>query len=160
MTNQELTNRLNNITKGAFVRIKYMTELPVQAAQKHHYNVYKIVEQTVRIGVNYNNIQRVKAKVELRADTPTKEYTNPYKQVFKNMIYQHEKTGTQYLQFATVPNNAHVKTKYVVIDAVGIIHNDYTKQDVINADIVLPSYWKEHEVPEVQKVKIENIISL
>lgn len=161
MTNQELTNRLNNITKGAFVRIKYKTDLPLQAAyKKNGFTIQKIVEQTIRVGVSYNKISRVQAKLASRVETPNRTYKNPYKQVIKNMIYEHESTGMQYLQFATVPNNAHVKTTYTVTNAAGEVRTGYTKQDIINLNMVTASYWNDHDVPEVQKVKIENIISL
>ena len=60
MTSDEVINIVSTIKNGTMARLKYKTELPLKAEfAKLGYKMYKIVETTVRFGVNYANISSV-----------------------------------------------------------------------------------------------------
>jgi len=69
---------------GSFFRIKYMTEKPEA----------KVVEATVRTGVNYSHISSV---IPTLNDPNKKKRVNNYHSLIPNKVYFNTKTGKYYL---------------------------------------------------------------
>lgn len=152
MKTSEILNKVSTIRKGSFVRISYTTELPLKAKAAHTCKIVKRVDTIVRLGVNYHNIKSVKERV-LQNGPSTKIYKNPYTNIYGHILYQHE-NGNYYLQFATVNKNSNTKEYFFLEDAYG--ERVISKETAKELDVVQDSYWTKG-VPEVQKVKIENI---
>ena len=75
------------VKPGTIARICYKTELPVKAEwKKQGDKMYKIVETSARLGVNYGNIASVKARKELEENKPQIKRTNNYEWVIKNKV--------------------------------------------------------------------------
>lgn len=155
MTKNQILGAVDKIKRGAFVKIVYRTELPMlAAAKKQGVSASKITEKVVRLGVDYNNIKAV-AEKEATRTTPKREVTSWCHWEIPNILAQHNTKEDMYLAFATVNGGSHTKTQYMLNGVTA------TKQEVESANVVIPSYFKSSgDIPEVQRVNINNIIQL
>ena len=132
---------------GTFVRIKYRTAPPLTAnAIATEHDIQKITEKTVRLGVNYMNISKVKEAKENGRGT-REMYEAP---IIENLLYENKKNGKLYLRVATVEKDN---------SKVTWLHNgkETDLEDV--KGYVRPSYFNKKTM-EVQNISVENIISL
>lgn len=150
--------------KGTIVRIAYSTELPVKAEfKKLGYMVYKLVETSVRIGVNYGNIASViarKAQQEIDGHEARK-VTNNYVPVVENLVYDNSNTEQTYLQVANLPNNSNTRSRYMIVDADGN-HKYVDNLSDNDKALVRDSYFKPSSsyVGEIRRIKFENLLFL
>ena len=78
-----------------------------------------------------------------------------YESLIPNTLYKHIEMETLYIQFATVPVGANTEVEWL-IDG-----NPATLDQVKESGYVINSYWnKSGEAPEVQKIKLENVIAI
>ena len=155
MTEKIFREIMENVKPGVFTRIKYKSDASLAAkAKKEGHTVTKIVEKTVRFGVNYFEIESVKEREAARTE-PKKEMKQLYESLIPNTLYKHIEKETLYVQFATIPEGGHTNTEWL-IDG-----NAATLDQVKESGYVINSYWnKTGEAPEVQKIKLENVISI
>lgn len=155
MTEAAFRGIMENVKPGVFIRINYKSDASLAAkAKKEGHTVTKVVGKTVRFGVNYFEIEAVKEKEAARTE-PKKEMKQLYESLIPNTLYRHIEKGNLYIQFATVHGGGHTQTEWF-IDG-----QPATLEQVKECGYVIPSYWnKSGEAPEVQKIKLENVISI
>ena len=155
MTEATFREIMENVKPGVFTRIKYKSDASLAAkAKKEGHTVTKIVGKTVRFGVNYFEIESVKEREAARTE-PKKEMKQLYESLIPHTLYKHIEKETLYVQFATVPEGSHTETEWL-IDG-----QPATLEQVKESGYVINSYWNHSgEAPEVQKIKLENVISI
>lgn len=158
---EQITSAAKAVRGGAIARITYKTEVPVKAEfKKQGYKVIKIVETSVRFGVNYHNIASV-IKRKSNAEYITTSRTNNYEWIVKNRIKHNNKTDKDYLVVATLPVGHNTKVKYLIEGTfVGTIDMGPTI-DSHYKHIILDSYFrKASEMREIKNIAFENIIAI
>ena len=89
MTEKTFREIMENVKPGVFTRIKYKSDASLAAkAKKEGHTVTKIVEKTVRFGVNYYEIEAVKEREAVRTE-PKKEMKQLYESLIPNTLYKH-----------------------------------------------------------------------
>ena len=164
LSRESLISIARSFKKGTIVRIAYSTELPVKSEfKKAGYMIHKLVETSVRIGVNYGNIASVIArKAQQEVDGyESRKTTNNYVPVVENLVYDHSKTEQTYLQVANLPHNSNTHSCYVIVGADG---SSKTVEKLSDADknLVRDSYFKPSSsyVGEIRRIKFDNILFL
>ncbi len=155
MTEKNFREIMENVKPGVFTRIKYKSDASLAAkAKKEGHTVTKIVEKTVRFGVNYYEIEAVKEREAARTE-PKKEMKQLYESLIPHTLYKHIEKETLYVQFATIPEGGHTNTEWLIDGQPATI--DQVKE----SGYVINSYWApKGDAPEVQKIKLENVISI
>lgn len=159
MNIQQLTEKLNKIRNGSFFAINYMTEVPLNATSKAlGYKAFKITRKIVRKGVAYSQLKAVRSK----ASTETKrEYKSPYESVIPNTLYHHVDKDKYYLQIANSSKGQNTQSYFVVYGQSGAKVLQGDAEEMKKACFAINSYWnKSGEKSEVQKIAIENIMSI
>ena len=114
MTEKNFREIIENVKPGVFTRIKYKSDASLAAkAKKEGHTVTKIVEKTVRFGVNYFEIEAVKEREAARTE-PKKEMRQLYESLIPNTLYKHIEKETLYVQFATIPEGGHTNTEWLI----------------------------------------------
>lgn len=148
-----IIEKVRSLRHGAFVRIKYRTDVQPSAKFKNH-KIEKIVETTVRVGVSYSNLSAVK---ERRASEPYAikqklvqwwRWSDGYRNVIKEKISD---PSQRYVTFATVPSGGNTKVCWY-------IDGKSVSEEEVRA-ITVPSYWNKPNL-DVFDVKLENLISI
>lgn len=148
-----IIEKVRSLRHGAFVRVKYRTDVQPSAKFKNH-KIEKIVETTVRVGVSYSNLSAVK---ERRASEPYVvkqkpvqwwKWSDGYKNVIKEKISD---PSQRYVTFATVPSGGNTKVCWY-------IDGKSVSEEEVRA-ITIPSYWNKPNL-DVFDVKLENLISI
>ena len=153
-----IENEIAKIHGGSFFRLAYKSDVPLRAEfKKSGCSITKITEKTCRLGVNYSNIAAVISKRETEGE-PTRKVTNNYEWIIPNRIAYNTNTGKKYISIANAKKAA-TRVKYIVTDDkmnVKTIENlgDFEKEMIIG------SYFRNGEVPEVQKICLDNILSI
>ena len=149
----DIIQQIVSLRHGTFVRVKYRTDVK-PAAKFKNYEIHKIVEATVRVGVSYSNLSAVK---ERRASEPYAikqkpvqwwKWSDGYRNVIKEKISD---PSQKYVTFATVPSGGNTKV-YWYIDGKSV------SEEEVRA-ITVPSYWHKANL-DVFDVKLENLISI
>lgn len=130
---------LNNKQKGTFIRIGWRSNIESAAARKSGVRVVKQTDTTVRWGIKYDNLKRVKAlKAEaLALKATTKEYTPWCKHVegFSHLVESIREPGKTYIQLFPIGKKGVTKTRYYINGV------EKTKQEVIDSGYVNNSEW-------------------
>ena len=149
----DIIHKVASLKHGAFVRVKYRTEVQPSAKFKGH-KIEKIVETTVRVGVSYSNLSAVKERRAIETQ-PTKlthvqwwRWCDGYHNIMKEKISD---PSQKYITFATVPSGGNVKTCWY-------IDGKSASEEEVRA-ITVPSYWNKSNL-DVFDVKVENLISV
>ncbi len=149
----DIIHKVTSLKHGAFVRVKYRTDVQPSAKFKGH-KIEKIVETTVSVGVSYSNLSAVK---ERRASEPYAIKQKPvqwwkWSDGYRNVIKEKVSDPSQkYVTFATVPSGGNTKV-YWYIDGKSV------SEEEVRA-ITVPSYWHKANL-DVFDVKLENLISI
>lgn len=146
---------LNNKQRGTFIRIGWKSNIESAAARKNGVQVVKQTDATVRWGVKYDNLKRVKA---LRAEalalkTTTKTVAPWYKHIEGNYhLIQHLSDPSKiYLQLFTINKKNSMKTRYYIN---GI---EKTKKEVIESGYVNNSEWAPKSECLIMNIPTANI---
>ena len=149
----DIIHKVTSLKHGAFVRVKYRTDVQPSAKFKSH-KIEKIVETTVRVGVSYSNLSAVKE----RRETETKptgpshvqwwRWSDGYRNIIKEKISD---PSQKYVTLATVPKRGNTMV-YWYIDGKPV------SEEEVRA-ITIPSYWNKPNL-DVFDVKLENLISV
>lgn len=148
-----IIEKVRSLRHGAFVRIKYRTDVKPSAKFKDC-KIEKIVEATVRVGVSYSNLSAVKERRATisQSITPTHaqwwRWCDGYRNIMKEKISD---SSQKYITFATIPNGGNVKVCWYINGQVA------SEEEV--REITVPSYWNKSNL-DVFDVKLENIISV
>ena len=150
---KNIIETLNKQHKGTFVRVGWKTSIESAKARKMGISVIKETDTTVRWGIKYENLNKVKA---IKAVQPLKEKTER-KPWYKHLeetpyIVQHlTDTSKHYLQLFTVNKKGLTKTRYYIN---GVLS---TKQDVIDSGYVNDSEWAPRGECLIMNIPINNI---
>lgn len=157
-----ILNEAKEVRNGCITRICYKTELPVKAEFKHQgYKVYKVVETSARLGVNYHKIASVIArKAEEGLKETIQRANNYYEWVLANKVRHNTNTGKDYLYVASFNKGHHTKS-YFVVCGPDATTEWLTAEDFIDTykGILIPSYWNNRGQggSEVKNISFENI---
>ena len=149
----DIIHKVTSLKHGAFVRVKYRTEVKPSAKFKD-YKVEKVVEATVRVGVSYSNLSAVKERrlAEVKSANPPHvqwwRWCEGYRNIMKEKISD---PSQKYITFATIPNGGNVKVFWY-------INGKSASEEEVRA-ITIPSYWSKSNL-DVFDVKLENLISV
>lgn len=152
MTFTAVQNAINRVKNGTFVSVEYETTPTMLAfAKKEGISIIKRTTKIVRLGVDYSHIARVIAKRASKNYTPS-ERQNPYEWIVKNILAKKHDGDSFYLQVANV-RSSRAASKWFLN---GI---EVNFEDVV--EYLAPSYVnKSGDMPEVQKVNIDNLIRI
>ena len=148
-----IVEKIKSLKRGAFVRIKYRTEVKPSARFKD-LKIEKIVEATVRVGVSYSNLSAVKERksAEVRPANPSHVQWWRWCEGCRNIMKEKISDPSQrYITFATVPNGGNIKVLWY-------INGKSVPEEEVRA-ITIPSYWNKPNL-DVFDVKLENLISV
>lgn len=148
-------NALNNRQKGTYVKVGWKSNIESAKARKMGIEVVKETDATVRWGVNYSNLKKVK---ELKA-TQSEETQNVTirKPWYRHLeatphIIEHLNDSTkQYLQLFTINKKGYMKTKYYINGELK------TKQEVVDSGYVNASEFAPKEECLIMNIPISNI---
>ena len=149
----DIIHKVTSLKHGAFVRVKYRTDVQPSAKFKGH-KIEKIVETTVRVGVSYSNLSAVKERraTETKPTGPSHvqwwRWSDGYRNVIKEKISD---PSQRYVTFATVPSGGNTKVCWY-------IDGKSVSEEEVRA-ITVPSYWHKANL-DVFDVKLENLISI
>ena len=148
-----IVEKIKSLKRGAFVRIKYRTEVKPSARFKD-LKIEKIVEATVRVGVSYSNLSAVKERraTEAKPMYPSHVQWWRWCEGCRNIMKEKISDPSQrYITFATIPNGGNVKVLWY-------INGKSVPEEEVRA-ITIPSYWNKPNL-DVFDVKLENLISV
>lgn len=148
-----IIEKVRSLRHGAFVRIKYRTDVKPSAKFKDC-KIEKIVEATVRVGVSYSNLSAVKERRETMPQSMTSTHTQWWRwcEGCRNIMKEKISDPSQrYITFATIPNGGNVKVCWYINGKVA------SEEEV--REITVPSYWHKANL-DVFDVKLENLISI
>lgn len=156
---------MNNIEKeiekihgGSFFRLAYKSDVPLKAEFKNSgCAITKVTEKTCRLGVNYLNIGTVINRKAVEGE-PTRKVTNNYEWIIPNRIAYNSNTGKKYLSIATAKKAA-TRTKYIITDAKMNVKT-VDRLDDVDKEMIINSYFRESTPTEVQKICLDNILSI
>lgn len=152
MTFTAVQNAINKVKNGTFVSVEYET-VPTMLAftKKSGISITKRTKKVVRLGVDYSHIARVIAKRSAESYVPS-DRQNPYEWVVKNILAKKHDSDSFYLQVANVRSSRAISKWFLN----GI---EVNFEDVV--EYLAPSYVnKSSDMPEVQKVNIDNLIRI
>lgn len=149
----DIIHKVTSLKHGAFVRVKYRTDVQPSAKFKGH-KIEKIVETTVRVGVSYSNLSAVKERraTETKPTGPSHvqwwRWSDGYRNIIKEKISD---PSQRYVTFATVPSGGNTMVRWY-------IDGKPASEEEVRA-ITVPSYWRKSNL-DVFDVKLENLISV
>ena len=149
----DIIHKVTSLKHGAFVRVKYRTDVQPSAKFKGH-KIEKIVETTVRVGVSYSNLSAVKERraTETKPTGPSHvqwwRWSDGYRNIIKEKISD---PSQKYVTLATVPKGGNTMVYWY-------INGKSASEEEVRA-ITIPSYWSKSSL-DVFDVKLENLISV
>ena len=149
----DIIHKVTSLKHGAFVRVKYRTDVQPSAKFKGH-KIEKIVETTVRVGVSYSNLSAVRARRDSEDYEPHLTHVQWWRwcEGYKNIIKEKISDPSQkYVTFATVPGGGNIRTLWYI-----------NNKEVSEAEVrpfTTPSYWNKTHL-DVFDVRLENLISI
>lgn len=161
LTREEIFKATESIKGGRIARITYKTEVPLKAAyKKQGYKITKIVETSVRFGVNYNNIASVIQRRE-NEEKVTSNRANNYEWIVDNRIKYNTNTEKEYLVVASLNHGHNTKVKYIM---------DRCEEDGVdlgsNLNEIVSEYVQNHymnraaNIAEVRTIALDNILCI
>lgn len=162
LSREQIIEAVQGVRGGTITRVTYKTELPVKAEfKKKGYRVFKIVETSARIGVNYGQIASVRARAEELIDKTVPKKADNYEWVIKDRIRHNTKTDKDYVVLISFNKGHNTKVKYIIEGTfVGTVDMGDTLEQPYK-HIVLDSYFsKKSTSTEFRNVSFENIIRI
>lgn len=145
---------LNKRQKGTYVKVGWRSNIESAKARKMGIEVIKETDATVRWGVNYSNLKRVK---QIKSEQPEKDPSVQRKPWYRHLeatphIIEHlSDPNKQYLQLFTINRKGYMKTKYYINGELK------TKQEVIDSGYVNASEFAPKEECLIMNIPIANI---
>lgn len=136
MNIKETIAKLGNYRKGSFIRIGWRSEIGSKAAEKLGIKVTKESEATVRLGVNYSHLKKVREKLSLREENGRVPWFQ-HSGIF-NLFVEHKKDNNkQYLQVFPIGHNGNPRVRYF-INGVPITKEELQKTGYCNESTFAP----------------------
>lgn len=160
MNREEFIKALKNYRNGRFIRMNYVSELPMTAAAKKlGFKAFKYTSKLVRFGVEYSHIGAVKVKEAIRAESGIpKRATKPwYHYEIPHLLAKHDSKDSWYAAATYIPG-AKGSSRYTLRDAEGN-EREITATELKDGGYVINSYFTGDK-PEMQLINVENIISI
>lgn len=154
MKTENIVKQIEDIPKGRFFRMKYLTKLPVKAEySKQGVVILKIVETTARTGVAYNKIKSV---IEKMTGKTKEEKENNWEWIVHNKIKYNTNTKKSYFVIAPIKKGSNTDRIYILSERnnVRVVTEDEIR------DYVNDSYWIDKEKPAVQNITLENVLTI
>ena len=161
LNREQIISAMKSVRGGTITRIASKTDVPLKAeAKKQGYSLTKIVETSVRCGVEYSRIASVIER-RLSEDYTPSTRRNNYEWIVRNRIKHNNNTDKDYIVVASLPKGHHTKIKYVLSGtSVGTIDMGDTIIDAYK-DLVIDSYFKKAEqAHEIKTIAFENVLML
>ena len=161
LTKEEILTAVKNVRGGTIARIAYKTEVPLKAEFKNQgYKITKVVETSVRFGVNYSRIASVIAR-KSSTDHVARTYTNNYEWVVSNRVKHHTKNDKDYIVVANLPKGHHTKTKYLLEGSIMGTLDMGSSIDGHYKEIVIDSYFKPSTYSEeIKTICFDNVLMI
>ena len=154
MKTENIVKQIEDIPKGRFFRMKYLTKLPVKAEySKQGVVILKIVETTARTGVAYNKIKSV---IEKMTGKTKEEKENNWEWIVHNKIKYNTNTKKSYFVIAPIKKGSNTDRIYILSERNNV--RVVTEDEIRN--YVNDSYWSEKEKPAVQNITLENVLTI
>lgn len=154
MTKNEILNHIKNVKKGTFTRIVYTSEPTLSAAgKKSGVSIIKHTEKVVRLGVKYQNMEAVKVAEALRTE-PKREVTPWCHWEVEDILVKHNTKDAYYLSFSYAKDGANTRSEYYLNG------KKVSVEELKESGYIVPSYFKDKEVPVTQRINIENILEI
>ena len=147
-------NALNNRQKGTYVKVGWKSNIESKKAREMGVEVVKVTSATVRWGISYSNLKRVK---EIRAEKGEGATESTRKPWYRHLeatphIIQHlTDPEKQYLQLFTINKKGYIKTEYYINGELK------TKQEVIDSGYVNASEFSPKDECLIMNIPIKNI---
>lgn len=166
----DILKKLAEKKKGTFFRVVYKTNPTLnKEAKKSGVEITKIVEKTVRSGINYSGTKSAKIKAKCREEKETSEQrkiTKWWHYVIANYIAEHNTNGTQYAVFFPTLKGTNTKSTYflngeeVPYEKVIPFLSTTSDADEPLKDAPLTDEDKYSKLHDFLLVKAENIIEI
>ena len=131
-------------------KLAKIREIPIELIDDFPDHPYHVREDEDMLQL----IESVKEREAARTE-PKKEMKQLYESLIPNTLYKHIEKETLYVQFATIPEGGHTNTEWLIDGKPATI------DEVKESGYVINSYWNSKgEAPEIQKIKLENVISI
>jgi hypothetical protein len=146
---------LNKKQKGTYVKVGWKSNIESKKARKMGIEVVKETDATVRWGVNYSNLKRVKELKAIKSEeVQTAVVRKPWYRHLEatpHIIEKLDDCTKQYLQLFTINRKGYMKTKYYINGELK------TKQEVIDSGYVNASEFAQKEECLIMNIPISNI---
>ena len=132
----KIISRLNKQHKGTFIRIGWKSNIESAKARNAGISVVKETDATVRWGVTYDRLKRVR-EMKATAQSSTTNYKPWYKHVegSPHIVEHLSDPSKTYLQLFTINKKNSMKARYYINGV------EKTKQEVIDSGYVNNSEW-------------------
>ena len=145
---------LNKRQKGTYVKVGWKSNIESAKARKMGIEVVKVTDATVRWGINYSHLKRVKEIKAEKGESATESTRKPWYRHLEGIphIIQHlNDPEKQYLQLFTINKKSYIKTEYY-------INGEHkTKQEVIDSGYVNASEFAPKDECLIVNIPIANI---
>lgn len=145
---------LNKRQKGTYVKVGWKSNIESAKARKMGIEVVKVTDATVRWGINYSHLKRVKEMKAEKGEGATESTRKPWYRHLEGTphIIQHlNDPEKQYLQLFTINKKGYIKTEYY-------INGEHkTKQEVIDSGYVNASEFAPKDECLIVNIPIANI---
>jgi hypothetical protein len=164
LSRSQIIDAAKGVRNGTIARVTYKTQLPVKSEfKKEGYNVFKIVQTSGRLGVNYHNIANVIARKNEMGDVEPIKRANNYEWVVENKVKYNNKTQKHYLVLANFNKGHHTKSLYIVYhnDDMVILTREQFEDNPEMRNLIINSHWTPSKTGgEVRNISFENIIAI
>lgn len=147
---QQILKQLYAKHPGTYFKIQYYTDInnKVAANYRHKYNVTKLTTMSIRIGIAYDNTQKVINKRMAEGYIPSNR-TQFYTHIDK-ILLKHKEKNQYYI--AAFPNiNGKPDTQYMV-NGVPIGYKQLQELGIMQ-----PSFWNSKEKPDFLTIGLDKI---
>lgn len=158
MNTNLLIYKLSTKRNGQFFKMSWCTDVKLtsKAANEGHV-VLKYTVTTVRKGIRYGNMKKVKEKVQNNPNyVQTHELSwGNWKPGYEGLIIEHTNKEGKYKEYVRLYSTPNKPKTYFLLD-----NKPISKEKLMATGYVRPSYWNSTETSECYTVSIANIQSI
>lgn len=158
MNTNLLIYKLSTKRNGQFFKMSWCTDVKLtsKAASEGHV-VLKYTVSTVRKGIRYGNMKKVKEKVQNNPNyVQTHELSwGSWKPGYEGLIIEHTNKEGKYKEYVRLYSTPNKPKTYYLLD-----NKPISKENLMATGYVRPSYWNSTEPSECYTISIANIQSI